>query len=80
MEFDGFAEAAGVVEDDVLDDAEAGLVEAHDHAAVLLDAVVGVGGVAAFGGHVVVGIVAPVVAIGGLDGGDGGLLLLAVGG
>lgn len=42
-------------------------------------AIVGVDGVASLGRHEVYGIVAPVVAVGALDGGDGGLLLLAVG-
>ena len=71
-----FAAGVGVVEDDVLDDAQAGVVQALDHGAVFAHAIVGIDGVAAFGSHVVHGIVAPVVAVAALDGGDGGLLLL----
>ena len=70
-----FAGGVGVVEDDVLYDAEAGVVDAFDHGAVFADAVRWVDGVGAFGGHVVDGVISPVVGIAALDGGDGGLLL-----
>ena len=62
-----FAGGVGVVEDDVLNHAQAGLVQALDHGAVFADAVIGIDGVAAFRSHVVHGIIAPVIGGAGLD-------------
>ena len=73
-----FAAGVGVVEDDVLNDAQPGVVKSLDHHAVFAHAVVGIDGVAAFGRHVVDGVIAPVVGGTRLAGGDGGLLLRAV--
>ena len=73
---EGLAAGAGVIEDDVLNDAQAGGVQAGDHLAVFADAVIGIDGVSAFGSHVVMRVIAPVVGVVVLHGGNGGLLLV----
>src|ERR1700728_3211481 len=70
-----FAAGVGVVEDYVLHDAQACLVQTIDHGAIFAHAMIGINCVAALGSHVVDRIVAPIVGGTGLAGGDGGLLL-----
>ncbi len=74
-----FAGSVGVVEDDILHDAQAGVVQAFDHGAVFADAVIGIDGVAAFGCHVVDGVISPVVGVAALDRSYRCLLLGAIG-
>src|SRR5579862_1337278 len=74
-----FARCAGVIEDHVLDHAQAGGVQACNHGAIFTHAAIGIDGIAAFRRHVVHRIVAPVVSILALDRGHGFLLLLAIG-
>ncbi len=67
-----------MVEDNILDHAKSGLVEALDHLAVLEHSAIRVQCIAAFRRKKVHRVVAPVERIGVLDRGDCGLLLRAI--
>ena len=75
-----FARSVGVIEDHILDDAQASGMQALDHGAIFAHAIIGIDGIAAFRRHIVHRIVAPVISILTLDRGHRGLLLLPSGG